>query len=306
MSILSNLKTLRRWPLAAASALALLACRSPEGAEKNLLLIAGPPSHRPGDHEHNAGILLLQKCLAEVPGLTTAVSLNGWPTDARAFEGIDAIIIYSDGGPRHIALQDDHLDVLGKALAGGAGLGLIHYAVEPTLPKGQKEFVSWIGGAFEINWSVNPHWDAEFKELPQHHVTRGVKPFQIRDEWYFNMRFVPDMAGVTPLLQAIPPAESMSRPDGTHSGNPAARAAVAAGQPQTVSWAFERPDGGRGFGFTGAHSHKNWGNENFRRLVLNAVLWLAKMEVPAGGVTSVVSAEELKANLDPKPPRKAK
>lgn len=274
-------------------------------AEKKVLLIAGPPSHGPGAHEHNAGIQLLQKCLAGVPGLKTEIALNGWPKNPKAFDGADAIFIYADGGPRHIALQDDHLAVLDRALRGGAGLGLLHFAVEPTKDKGQDEFLRWVGGAFEINWSVNPHWNANFKTLPQHPITRGVQPFTILDEWYFNMRFVDGRKGVTPILVAVPDASTTSRPDGEHSGNPTVRAMVARGEPQTVSWAFTRPDGGRGFGFTGAHFHENWGNDNFRKLVLNAILWLAKMEVPATGVPSSVTKADLQANLDPKPVKKA-
>ena len=67
-----------------------------------------------------------------------------------------------------------------------------------------------------------------------------------------------------------------------------------------LAWAVERPDGGRGFGFTGAHFHKNWGNENFRKIVLNALLWTAHAEVPANGVECAVTEENLKKNLDPK------
>jgi hypothetical protein len=81
---------------------------------------------------------------------------------------------------------------------------------------------------------------------------------------------------------------------------------VARGEATVVAWAHERADGGRGFGFTGAHYHANWGHEDFRRLVLNAIVWLAKMEVPAGGVASRVTPEDLAANLDPKPATKAK
>jgi len=66
-------------------------------------------------------------------------------------------------------------------------------------------------------------------------------------------------------------------------------------------WVSERPDGGRGFGFTGGHRHVNWGNENFRKVVLNALLWIAKAEVPAQGVASEISDDEVKQNLDPKP-----
>ena len=269
-------------------------------AEKNVLLIAGTPSHGPGQHEHNAGVLLLQKCLAGVPGLTTSVALNGWPKDSVAFNNADAVILFCDGGPRHVALTDDHLGILSKVMGKGVGLGLLHYAVEPTKENGQTEFLGWIGGCFEIHWSVNPHWDASFKQIPKHPVTRGVQPFTIRDEWYFNMRFVDGMKGVTPLLVATPDASTMTRPDDPHAGNPAARAAVARGEAQTVAWAYERPNGGRGFGFTGAHFHANWGNDNFRKLALNAVLWLAKMEVPAKGVASTVTPDDLLANLDPK------
>ena len=54
-------------------------------------------------------------------------------------------------------------------------------------------------------WSVNPWWTPDFKELPQHDITRGVKPFSINDEWYYHMRFVDGMKGVTPILSAVPP-----------------------------------------------------------------------------------------------------
>lgn len=289
-----------RFPLLSLLLVCLATSAGLNAAEKNILLIAGTPSHGPGQHEHNAGVLLLQKCLAGVPGLTTRVALNGWPKDSVAFNNVDAVILFCDGGPRHVALTDDHLGILSKVMGKGVGLGLLHYAVEPTKENGQTEFLGWIGGCFEIHWSVNPHWDANFKQIPKHPVTRGVQPFTIRDEWYFNMRFVDGMKGVTPLLVATPDASTMTRPDDPHAGNPAARAAVARGEAQTVAWAYERPNGGRGFGFTGAHFHANWGNDNFRKLALNAVLWLAKMEVPAKGVASTVTPDDLLANLDPK------
>jgi type 1 glutamine amidotransferase len=186
----------------------------------------------------------------------------------------------------------------------GTGLACLHYGVEPTIAKGQKEFLDWIGGAFEINWSVNPHWVADFKQLPDHPISRGVKPFQMNDEWYFNMRFRDGMNGVTPILSAVPPASTTNRNDGPHSGNPTMREMVARGEPQHVAWAFERADGGRGFGFTGGHFHKNWGDDNVRKLVLNAILWTAKVEVPRNGVESTVTEEQLQANLDDKRDRR--
>jgi hypothetical protein len=67
-----------------------------------------------------------------------------------------------------------------------------------------------------------------------------------------------------------------------------------------MMWAVERPDGGRGFGFTGGHFHDNWGNDQFRKVVLNAFLWIAKVDVPENGVESKVTRADLDANLDPK------
>src|SRR2546421_3554001 len=276
------------------------------GADKKIVLIAGPPSHGPAQHEHRAGCLLLKSCLDKLSGVTSVVYSNGWPQDPNALAGADGIVLYMDGGPGHPALQDDHLRQLDALMKKGVGLVCIHYAVEPTIEKGEKEFLDWIGGAFEINWSVNPHWEADFKTLPKHPITRGVKPFKILDEWYFHMRFREGMKGVTPILTAVPPASTMNRGEGAHEGNPAVRESVKRGDPQHVAWACERAGGGRGFGFTGGHFHKNWGNDDFRKLVLNAILWTAKVNVPSDGVQIAVSKEQLDENLDPKGGKKEK
>ncbi len=278
----------------------LAACNT-NAADKKIIFIAGNPSHGPGEHEHRAGCLLLQSCLQNVPGVTTAVYSNGWPANAEsAFADAAAIIVYCDGGGGHTLLRENRLQTIGGLMKKGVGLACLHYGVEPTKEKGQPEFLDWIGGAFEINWSVNPHWDANFNKLPNHPITRGVKPFQIRDEWYFNMRFREGMKGVTPILSAVPDGSTTNRNDGPHEGNPAMREMVARGEVQHVAWAAERADGGRGFGFTGGHFHKNWGDDNFRKVMLNAILWVAKVEVPADGVQSKLTPEQLAANLDAK------
>lgn len=271
-------------------------------AKKQILMIAGKPSHGPGQHEHNAGVQLLAKCLKE-SGLPVEVkfTLGGaWPA-AEDLAKADTILIYSDGGGGHPALQENRLEQLDKEMKRGAGFVCLHYAVEPTIPKGNKEFIDWLGGAFEINWSVNPHWDANFKKLPDHPISNGVKPFSTNDEWYFHMRFRPGMKGVTPILSDVAPDSTMSRADGAHSGNPAVREEVKNKVPQHVAWAVQRDDGGRGFGFTGGHYHKGWANDDQRKLVLNAILWTARADVPAAGVPSKVTEADMLANLDPKP-----
>jgi len=274
-------------------------------ADKKIVFIAGPPSHGPGEHEHRAGCLLLKSCLDKAQGVTSVVYSNGWPDNPdAAFDGAAAVVIYSDGGGGHPFLQAGRLKTIGGLMEKGVGLVCIHYATEPTKENGEKEFLDWIGGCFEINWSVNPHWEGDFNKLPDHPITRGVQPFKIRDEWYFHMRFREGMKGVTPILTAVPTPDTTSRKDGQHEGNPAVREAVAKGEPQHVAWACERAEGGRGFGFTGAHFHKNWGNDDFRKLVLNAILWVAKADVPKDGVKSQVTSEQLDQNLDPKGGRK--
>ncbi|MGE3312154.1 MAG: ThuA domain-containing protein [Limisphaerales bacterium] len=283
--------------------LLLAACLGPGASAANearILLIAGNPSHGPGEHEHNAGCELLAAKLNQQPGVRAEVHRRGWPADEKAFDGAAAVFIYSDGGNGHPAIQPERLAKLGELMARGVGLGTCHYGVE--VPKGDPgdAWLKWTGGYFETFWSVNPHWDAEFSSFPTHPITRGVKPFQARDEWYYHMRFPDGMRNVTPILSALPPKSTLNRPDGPHSGNPHVRAAIERGEPQHVMWCIERPDGGRGFGFTGAHFHRNWANDNFRKLVLNALLWIAKVDVPAEGAPSTVTDEEMKLNLDPK------
>ena len=92
----------------------------------------------------------------------------------------------------------------------------------------------------------------------------------------------------------------MKRPDGLRSGNPAVRKAVANGETQHVAWAYERPGGGRGFGFTGGHNHVSWQDDNYRKIMLNAILWTAGMQVPENGVDSPSPDDtEIESNLDP-------
>lgn len=270
-------------------------------ATRKIVFIAGGPSHGPGEHEHRAGCLLLARCLESVPGIQTVVVSNGWPADVSVFNDAAAIAIFSDGGGGHPFVQGDRLKIIGDLMAKGVGLGCIHYAVEVPKDRGGREFLSWIGGYFETYWSVNPFWEAEFKSFPDHPVTRGVKPFKAFDEWYYHMRFQDGMRGVTPILSALPPAETLNRPDGPHSNNPYVRKAVLENkEPQHVMWVYERPDGGRGFGFTGGHAHKLWGGPDYRKVVLNALLWIAKADVPPNGVECSLTPDDLKANLDRK------
>ena len=271
-------------------------------ADKQILLIAGKPSHPAGEHEHNAGVRLLTKWLNTVSGIRASASYNGaWPSDAD-FQKADAIFWFADGAERHVAFEEGHPAAIAKAAARGAGLMFMHYATEPPAKRGHEEMLDWAGGYFEINYTINPIWEANFTTFPKHPIMSGVTPFRLRDEWYYNIRFREKRKGVTGLLVTTPPAGTVGA-DGIRSGNPDVRAKI--GQPQTMSWAFVRPGGGRSVGFTGGHYHANLGDANFRKVLLNGLLWVAKAKVPRDGVTVAVTPAELQENLDPKPPRRA-
>ena len=264
-------------------------------------MIAGRPSHGPGEHEYNAGTLLLAKCLREGAGqlVEVKVHLNSeWPS-ADELAHADTIVLYTDGFTGNLALQAGHLAELAAQMKRGCGLLALHWSLEVPKEKGGAEFLEWLGGYCEPYWSVTvPRWTAQFAP-PTHPITQGVQPFTLHDEWYFHMRFQDGRQGVTPILSTVPPLKT-NLPDGLRSGNADARKQVLEQLPQHIAWATERADGGRGFGFTGGHTHKNWGNDDQRKLVLNAILWTAKAAIPPLGVQSKVTAEELLAHLDPK------
>ncbi len=202
--------------------LILGAALSLSAADKKIVFIAGNASHGNGQHEHRAGCLLFKKCLDKVGGFTSVVYSNGWPKEVNAFDGADAVVIFSDGGGGHPAIQGDRLQVLGEVMKKGAGFGTIHYAVEVPKDKGGPEFLAWSGGYFETFWSVNPFWTAEFTKYPDHPIARGLTPFKINDEWYYHMRFPEGMKNVTPILTAVPPDSTRGKPgaNDAHGGNP--------------------------------------------------------------------------------------
>lgn len=292
------MKTLR-FLFVAVSMLVGMAAPVSAAAPAKILLVAGKMSHGPGDHEFRAGMLLIQRALQGVAGVQTLVASNGWPTSPDAFEGVSAVVIYADGGAGHPAIQEERMNFLTGLARKGVGLGFMHYGVE--VPKGDpgRAMQEWIGGYYEHEFSCNPMWSPDFQEFPDHPVTRGVKPFSIRDEWYMNMRFREDMKGVTSILAAKPSDAVRNGPYVWPKG-PYPHIQAAKGRPETMMWVREREDGGRGFGFTGGHVHRNWGNDSFRKVILNALLWVSKLDVPAGGVEVAVAEPELAANLDAK------
>lgn len=250
-----------------------------------IVLVAGRPSHGPREHEFNAGTMLLQKCLRQNKGVDSAIVKGGWPDDEKIFEGASAIVLYMDGGARHPMILNNRLEALGRLMSKGVGLVCIHYAVEVPKENGGPQLLEWIGGYYERPYSTNPINEADVMPAsPKHPISRGWKSFRARDEFYYRIRFRDNDPRLIPILTTNLPKDSPNR--------------------ETIAWAVERADGGRGFGFTGAHFHANWGIPDFRRMVVNAILWTAKVEVPRNGAQYHIAEDDLKQNLDDKPPPK--
>jgi hypothetical protein len=262
---------------------------------KKIVFVADTRPHGPrGNHEFMGGAILMARTInATYPGAYAVVHPHHrWPKD---LSHADAVIVLLNHGGSAVN------PAVAEAMERGAGFMAIHYGVEVTKGKQGDAFLKWMGGYFETFWSVNPWWTPNFTTIPEHETTRGVKPFTVRDEWYYHMRFVPDMKGVTPILTDTPKLATIgnSKKPSDRGSNPDVFEAVSAGKPQHMAWAYVRPDGARGFGFTGFHQYTNLQNDSFRTLLLNAAAWVTKLEVPAGGVPSKTpTSEELEKLID--------
>jgi Trehalose utilisation len=266
-------------------------------AGTRIALVADTDSHGArGNHEFVAAAVYLARTInAQYPDAYAAVyTRQKWPKDLKH---ADAIVVLMNHGGSSIN------PAVKEATDRGAGFMAVHYGVEVNKGEQGQQYLKWLGGYFEPYWSVNPFWTPEFKEIPRHETTRGVKPFAINDEWYYHMRFVEGMKGVKPVLSALPPLNTIGWKEGakasSHGGNPDVYADVSAGNAQVMAWAYERPDKGRGFGFTGLHKHENLANDSMRTLLLNAVAWVSKLPVPEAGVPSkTLTRDDLEKLID--------
>jgi hypothetical protein len=254
-----------------------------------IVLIAGPAATKvkSGEHEYFAACALLRNMLRQTPGVFPVVVRDGWPTKPETLAGAKAVVMFVEGGDVHTALKGDRVKELQKLADAGAGIVHLHSAID--YPKDLGDRVrGWAGAAWEKGYSQRAHWVSEFDASPDHPVCRGVTRFRIDDGWLYKLRFAPAMKGVTPLLR---------------TSNPKAKAKPT--DPETVvSWAYERPEGGRAFAFTGCHLHESLGQDGYRKFLVNGILWAAGRDIPDGGAPVKLDPTELNRHLDRKPGKK--
>jgi type 1 glutamine amidotransferase len=255
-----------------------------DAPRKKIVLIAGEPdaSHPAGTHEYGKSAQLLKQALEASPnvaGLKAETHLHGWPKNPATLDTADTIVLIASGSDRnwqdHPLLVGDHLAVIEKQMRRGCGLVLIHWTTFVPRASAGDKVLEWVGGHFDYESGTDhpQHWFSRIQNLTttatpgalDHPLCRGLRPFQIKEEFYYRLRFRENDTRLKPILLAAIPGEE---------------------EKQVVAWGVERADGGRGFGLTGGHYFDNWWLIDFRRLVLNAIVWTAHGEVPAGGVQS--------------------
>ena len=245
---------------------------------KKVVLIAGKTDHQSGTHEHETIVSMLKECLDTSPnvkGIKTEVVFNGgWPKDPNILNDADTILICADGWERHPLGKPERMEKMRNLMNRGVGLVCIHFALAPmgkakAEPEFQPDFLEWLGGYYQEGYSIHSIYTTESKPVANNHpITYGLKPWTTKNEYYYRIRFKQDDKRRVPILTSMLPPDKPTE--------------------QVIAWAVDRQDGGRGFGFTGGHFISNWNVESFRKMVLNAVLWTAKVEVPKEGVQSVV------------------
>ncbi len=241
----------------------------PTAKAKKIVFLAGKPSHGEGNHEWDKNARLVKDCLLQatnIEPLQIEVHDNGWPQNPATLDDADEIVFFADGRETHPLAESGRLAKIRELAKTGTGLIFLHYSIDP--PAGaQADLMAWMGGCYEAGFSQNPVNVVKVTPAGNGHpITRGCRGYVAEDEWYFDIRLRENDTNVVPIMTGkLPPRDPKDK---------------------VLAWAYTRPDGGRGFGFAGGHYTSNWRQEPFRKMVLNAILWVAKVEVPREGVAA--------------------
>jgi hypothetical protein len=249
---------------------------------KKVLLIGQLPDGHPADtHEYNAGMRVLARLLKAQAGLEV-LPVRGdepWKDGPELLDRVDGAVIFVSEGAKWVVNDPKRLAAFQRLGARGGGLAVIHWGMGTRDAGPIEPFVKLFGGCHG-----GP--DRKYRVVeeaiqiadPKHPATTGVAGLRLQEEWYYRLKFVKPEGSVRPLVQV-----------------------TIDGQPETVSWAWERPDGGRSFGFSGLHFHGNWQQPAYRRLIGQAVLWTLKLPIPKDGLPVDIAADELKVQKEDRP-----
>jgi type 1 glutamine amidotransferase len=254
-----------------------------DGGGAKIVLIGGKKSHGVGEHDFANGLAQIRRCLegtTNVRNLKVEIHPDAWPADTASLAGARTVVWYFDGIQQvpHPLADPERLKAFSALMDQGVGLVCLHQA--GSLPADNKTIplTSWIGGTRFGMVDRAMGMTAFTQEHLEHPIGHGWTSFSAKDEVYPTIAFGEKMP--LSLLSAVVPPEKPA--------------------PHATAWAFERANGGRGFAYTGGHFLVSWDVPAIRTMTLNAILWTAKLEVPAEGVqTSVPFAAPTAAPTKP-------
>jgi quercetin dioxygenase-like cupin family protein len=252
---------------------------------KKIVLIGGPKSHGVGEHDFPNGIALFKEFLDASPEarrVEVVAYPDGWPTGASALEGASTLVLYfdgvEDGDDSHPLFNAAHRAQFEKLMKLGTGVVALHQASTVAASDTTIGLPRWLGGA-RYGMFDRTEELVLFKPAA-HQISNGVGEFPLSDEFYPTIRFLEDGKNITPILTGT--LHPQFRND---------KELVIEAETHPVAWAFEREDGGRAFTFTGLHFLKGLDNPALRKLLLNAIFWTAKIDVPKEGVSTAAPAD---------------
>lgn len=244
----------RRWGVLAILALCGSTALAAEPLPKRVLLLAQKPDgHPPGTHEYLPGLTLLETLLERVDGVDCQITSadEPWSEGVELLAQADAAVMFLSQGAAWTSANPRRLDALTQLASRGGGLVTIHWGMGTKDAAPIDAYLRLFGGChggpdrkFQVVDTVLA--PAE----PRHPIAAGLAPLDVHEEFYFALKFVRAERSVEPVMRA--------RIDG---------------RDETVAWAWQRPDGGRSFGFSGLHFHDNWRHPEYRRLMVQGVLW---------------------------------
>lgn len=220
---------------------------------KRLLLIAGnPDGHPPQTHEYVAGLKVLHELLQNRGDITlrTVIADDTWDDGPELLDGTDGIVLFRSEGAKWCSANEARLKALQRLAERRGGFTVLHWGMGTKTAEPVANFTALFGlchGGPDRQYRV---LETKLTPVGEHPITHGLQPITVHDEFYFALK--------TPSIKPTPQPLLQVDIDG---------------QPQTVSWAWERPDGGRSFGFSGLHFHEHWQRPEYRKLVQQGVLW---------------------------------
>jgi type 1 glutamine amidotransferase len=240
---------------------------------KKLLLVGqGPDGHPKQSHEYMAGVKILELCLKPMMDIeVTTVRADGpWKDGPELIGRSDAVVFYVSEGAKWLQTDPKRLEAVQQLAKRGGGLIVLHWGMGCKEAQYIESFVALFGGCH--GGPDRKFREAEMNLSPtavKHPILTGVGPVKVKEEFYYQLKFTKEK-GLQQLMEVD-----------------------VGGKLEPVCWSWERPDGGRSFGFSGLHFHANWQKAEYRRLVSHGVLWALKMPIPAKGLPVEVSDANL-------------